>query len=283
MNDYVHQLFSYVDPDRLKLWSCGHVIPRDNLIVCPIAKGPTNDDFEFTYSKRNSHTIINALGSAVVNLLAVIPDGVVIFFPSYSYLDQVVLQWKKEGLGASKSIWALLSSQKPVFQETKDTLGTDDVLEEYTRSINNDKGGVLLSVIGGKLSEGINFSDRLGRGVLVVGLPFPNLQSVQWKTKVEYIEKSIIDQGGTQDGGKIAGREFSENACMRAVNQSIGRAIRHRNDFASIILLDRRYQIPRIANKLPGWIKQGMMQNSREGRFADVIDSLGAFFRSKET
>lgn len=282
MNDYVHQLFSYVDPNRLKMWSCGHVIPKSNLTVWPISTGPNNVEFEFTYIKRNSQAMVNALGFSLIEFSAVIPDGIVIFFPSYSYLDQVVLQWQKEGIGASKSIWSLLFSRKPIFREAKGTLSTDDVLQEYTKAIHNNEGGLLLSVIGGKMSEGINFSDRLGRGVIVVGLPFPNVQSAQWKAKLEYIEKSTIEQGSSRDQGKAAGREFSENACMRAVNQSIGRAIRHRNDFASIILLDRRYQTPRVADKLPNWIKQGIMQKQGGNNFKEVISSLGTFFKSKE-
>lgn len=31
-----------------------------------------------------------------------------------------------------------------------------------------------MSVMGGKLSEGINFADELARAIVVLGLPYPN-------------------------------------------------------------------------------------------------------------
>ena len=36
---------------------------------------------------------------------------------------------------------------------------------------------ILVCVIGGKLSEGINFSDELARTLVVLGLPYPSIKS----------------------------------------------------------------------------------------------------------
>lgn len=283
MDDYIRHLFAYVHPDRLQLWSCGHIMPKENLIVWPLTKGSSDVAFDFTYSKRNLPVVIDALGKSLVRISGTVPDGMVVFFPSYSYLDQVVQQWQKEAFRGAKRVWDLLSLHKPIFQETKDTTGVENLLREYTQSIDSGKGGLLLSVVGGKMSEGINFADKLGRAVIVVGLPFPNVQSAQWKAKLEYIEKSTVDRGGSPDEGKAAGREFYENACMRAVNQSIGRAIRHKKDFATILLLDRRYRTERISSKLPGWIKQSIMLGKEDKEsIGDVIRSLENFFMSKQ-
>ena len=67
-----------------------------------------------------------------------------------------------------------------------------------------------------------------------------------------------------------------ENLCMKAVNQSVGRAIRHKEDYAAIIFLDHRLSIcalvksalpvinylfyrfarPSIISQLPSWISR---------------------------
>jgi chromosome transmission fidelity protein 1 len=167
------------------------------------------------------------------------------------------------------------------------------MLQEYSKAIDGGRGGLLLSVIGGKMSEGINFSDKLGRGVIVVGLPFPNIYSVEWKAKLEHVEKRASErqeatktyaasEGALRAQAKAAGREFYENACMRAVNQSVGRAIRHQNDYAAIILLDRRFEGERVRSKLPGWIQKGLVKEAGSKPFTGVMGSLSAFFRSKK-
>lgn len=79
-------------------------------------------------------------------------------------------------------------------------------------------------MVGAKLSEGINFSDSLARGVVIVGLPFPSLASVELKERMKYVtelEKRMNMRH--QPNAKDAGTELYENLCMRSVNQSIGK------------------------------------------------------------
>lgn len=133
----------------------------------------------------------------------------------------------------------------------------------------------------------------------MVGLPFPNAHSAEWKAKMEHVERVGVQrlkqppsgQGGSQSTtsqanvGKVAAREFYENACMRAVNQSIGRAIRHQNDFAVICLLDRRYTTQKnIQTKLPGWIGPDLLTriNSQPLTFAQVLQEASRFFARKK-
>lgn len=217
-----------------------------------------------------------------------IPDGVVAFFPSYDYLSRILHIWKKP-LGADKNqtILGLIERKKPILYESRDmTTKSDDILQEYTRTIDSGSGALLFSVIGGKLSEGINFSDRLGRGVLIIGLPFPNIRSAVWQAKLQYVEqKAYSGSSGSETDrqmiAKAAGRDFYENACMRAVNQCIGRAIRHRNDYAAIVMIDRRYDKPNIQGKLPAWIKQSMVRSPTQRPAGATVQNLIKFFAAR--
>ena len=309
MDDYATHLFSYLPPDRLKFHSFGHVIPSSNLCVAALDQGPSGIDFDFTFDKRGSGSLILELGNTLLELARTVPDGLVVFFPSYEYLSQVLKVWQQKAFSSSESLFDRLSAVKPILHESKTKQrpdetsdinssvsiisGVETVLHAYTNSISSSKGGLLLSVIGGSLSEGINFSDSLGRGVVVVGLPFPNVHSAEWKAKIEYIERSSYERLKASSVGasatlesqwkaqaKAAGREYVENTCMRAVNQCIGRAIRHRNDYAAVVLIDRRYRSSKIRSKLPVWMKGSMLPDGTS--FRTTEDSIKSFFGAKE-
>ncbi|KAJ0310301.1 hypothetical protein Brms1b_008760 [Colletotrichum noveboracense] len=309
--DYKDHLFPYLSDSKLTTLSCGHVIPPSNLCVWTLAgakPGPNRDissTFEFSFQRRSDKAMVSQLGLAILNICNVVLDGIVVFFPSYGYLDEVVTVWETKNPGESKSIWDRMRERKEAFKEARGG-SSDEVLEAYSKAILGDgepssgaapkpRGAILLSVIGGKMSEGINFSDRLGRCVVIVGLPYPNINSPEWKAKTEYIETTTIQRltdpsvatrmsrNDAVATAKQTARDFYENACMRAVNQSIGRAIRHQGDYAAIVLVDRRYGSDRIRGKLPGWIRGGMDNGSHEKGLPQLMGAMSGFFRSKRT
>lgn len=57
------------------------------------------------------------------------------------------------------------------------------------------------------------FSDNLGRCVIVIGMPYPNIKSPELQEKMTFMNK--------RDPG--TGTIYYENLCMKAVNQCIGK------------------------------------------------------------
>ncbi|KAF9733354.1 hypothetical protein PMIN06_005979 [Paraphaeosphaeria minitans] len=291
MSDYEDHLFSYLNRSKIMTLSCGHVIPSSSLLAVPIVQTLRGNELDFTFEKRGSEQMMIDLAHTVLSLVQHVPDGVVVFFPSYSYLDTCTAAWKRmrsSSSPGSPSLWDSILNIKPIFLEQRSQPSSnnsaaapedarDSVLGAYSSAVDLGKGrgAVLFAVIGGTLSEGINFSDALGRAVAVIGLPFPNPHSAEWKAKIQYISAKATGQGRD---GKAAARDFYENVCMRAVNQSVGRAIRHRGDYAAILLLDRRYATPRIQAKLPGWIRNSLANGTG---IREVEKRLDTFFAGK--
>ncbi len=113
---------------------------------------------------------------------------------------------------------------------------------------------------------------------MMVGLPFPNPHSPDMAEKMRF-----VDAQHRADASLPTGKEYYENVCMRAVNQSIGRAIRHKNDYACVVLLDARYGQKRIRQKLPAWMSETVTDLSTEktAAFGHVCRLIAGFFRGK--
>ena len=174
--------------------------------------------------------------------------------------------------GKEQSILDILRGKKELFREPKSSSQIESTLNDYGKAAGSDKGSLLLSVVGGKLSEGINFANDLARAVVVVGLPYPD------PTDPVLVEKlALLDH--LQRG--MSGRDYYQNLCMRAVNQSVGRAIRHAKDHAAILLLDARYPQQRhIASALPQWLTSSTpdWQSAEVTSLSSATQRLDAFF-----
>lgn len=210
------------------------------------------------------------------NLCSVVPAGLVCFLPSYDYLDLVYIHLQKSG------VLTRISSKKRIFKEPRSNENNtadiadpsqtvEKILNDFAKTVKYNQGGaLLLSVVGAKLSEGLNFTDDLGRGVIVVGLPYPNRNSPELQQRMSYLDTTL---------GAGSGAEYYENLCMKAVNQCIGRSVRHIKDYACVYLLDERYARNNIKRKLPQWISRHLKVATGYGQ---VPAGTARFFKQKK-
>jgi chromosome transmission fidelity protein 1 len=124
--------------------------------------------------------------------------------------------------------------------------------------------------MGGKMSEGINFTDALARCVVVVGMPFADRRDPILQEKLKHADSLSANSGNA----------LYEAMCMKTVNQTIGRSIRHANDYAAILLFDKRYAQRTVIKQLPGWISASL---STFQTFSQAKEELDRFFQSKNT
>uniref|UniRef100_A0A2H1W4V9 SFRICE_001346 n=1 Tax=Spodoptera frugiperda TaxID=7108 RepID=A0A2H1W4V9_SPOFR len=257
------------DTGSVNVVRCEHVVPPDNVLGLCLSKGPTNVSLNFSYENRMSNELLSEVGRILRNICSIVPGGVVCFLPSYSYEHTVY-----EHLKTNKVIEAI-TKKKAIFREPKSAADVDQVLNKFASAVKNKdgehNGALLLSVVGGKLSEGLNFSDDLGRCVIVVGMPYPNVKSPELQEKMNYLNKTA---------GGSAGNIYYENLCMKAVNQCIGRAVRHANDYACVLLVDERYSRPQTMSALPSFVQKSLISNCS---FGTTISNIARFFaRHKE-
>ncbi|KAL7535938.1 hypothetical protein ACHAXR_007954 [Thalassiosira sp. AJA248-18] len=258
----------------LTTFTCGHVIPPSNVLTACLASGPTNKKLDFRHSSRSSNDMIDELGRTILNLCNAVPKGFVVFLPSYRYESQVFQRWRSTGLLSQ------IDKKKSIHREPKNSRDVEAALARYSDEASRTKTGALLfSVMGGKMSEGINFANDMARCVLVAGLPYPDITDPVLKEKMQSLDRECRNAGIG-----ITGQAYYQNLCMRTVNQSVGRAIRHANDYAAIVLADFRYATdPRIWRGLPQWLRRGCSVPSQEdAAFGKVMNNVRSFFAEKK-
>lgn len=273
-SEFVDQLLipAGVPPERIVHFSCGHVVAKENLSVIALSQGPTGKVFEFTYKNKMDPEMIDELGSLLVNVTRIIPGGIVCFFPSYEYEQAVSQRWKTTGVLGKLATKKHIFHEPPKSSELEKTLARYSQCAQASSSSGAMTGAILFSVVGGKMSEGINFSDDMGRCVLMVGLPYPNARAPEMKSKMEFLSATYPRSGD----GRSAGQLYYESVCMKAVNQSIGRAIRHKDDYAVILLVDQRYQKPSVMKALPAWIQDSL---TAPAKFGAAFSAIQRFFK----
>ena len=142
-------------PFKVQLFN-PHIIKSSQVWVGVVGKGPDNVEWTSQYKNRESVEYRRSLGRGIVNFLAVIPGGVLVFFSSYRAMTDCVETWK------AQDVWADMAKRKDCFVESTDRTEFTAQLKEYfelNKSGGRDEktGAAFFGVCRGKISEGENF------------------------------------------------------------------------------------------------------------------------------
>jgi regulator of telomere elongation helicase 1 len=176
-------------------------------------------------------------------------------------------------------IWSQIVRTKQIFVEprTKDAFST--AMTEYYQQINDpaSRGAIFMAVCRGKVSEGLDFADANGRAVIITGLPFPPLKDPRVLLKQKY-----LDENRSKNRDEIlTGKDWYVLEATRAVNQAIGRVIRHKNDYGAILFCDSRFNYPQQKNQLSKWVLRQLKVTPAQS-FGQVVGELARFFKNAE-
>jgi DNA excision repair protein ERCC-2 len=215
-------------------------LARKSFLPMIVTRGSDQSAISSSFQVRNEPSVVRNYGNLLTEFCKLTPDGVVVFFPSYLYMESIISMW--QGMGILDTVW----KYKLILVETPDSQETSLALETYRTACNNGRGAVLLCVARGKVSEGIDFDHHYGRTVICMGVPFQYTESRILKARLQFMRENY----------HIHENDFLSFDAMRHAAQCLGRVLRGKDDYGIMVLADRRFQ--RKRTQLPKWINQAL-------------------------
>lgn len=206
-----------------------------------VTKGSDQVAISSRFEIRNDPSVVRNYGNLLIEFSKISPDGLVVFFPSYLYMESIISMW--QSMGILDEVW----KYKLILVETPDAQETSLALETYRTACSNGRGAVMFCVARGKVSEGIDFDHQYGRTVLMIGVPFQYTESRILKARLEFLRNNY----------NIRENDFLSFDAMRHAAQCLGRVLRGKDDYGIMVLADRRFAKKR--NQLPKWINQAIL------------------------
>jgi Rad3-related DNA helicase len=206
-----------------------------------------------SFAERN-HEMVSHIGERISWLIPKIPNGALVFFPQRRFMLNALDNWKESGLIKEMDGSSILGG-KSVFIEGIHATENRKIVEDYKKVSRIANGAILFGVFRGRNAEGSNFPDEEARGIFLVGIPYADFSNPVVNAQISYLEEKRPGLG----------KNWYIMDAFRAVNQAMGRGIRHRNDWCNFILMDKRYETKQ--DFLPKWVVANGVQIIERRRY----------------
>src|ERR1700712_5332683 len=236
-------------------------LARRSFLPMIVTRGSDQVAISSGFQVRNEPSVVRNYGHLLTEFSKLTPDGMVVFFPSYLYMESIISMW--QGMGILDEVW----KYKLILVETPDAQETSLALETYRTACCNGRGAILLCVARGKVSEGIDFDHQYGRTVLCIGVPFQYTESRILKARLEFLRETY----------RIRENDFLSFDAMRHCAQCLGRVLRGKDDYGIMVLADKRFAKKRA--QLPKWIGSALMDADANMSTDMAVGSAKKFLR----
>ncbi|KAG8039730.1 hypothetical protein G9C98_000459 [Cotesia typhae] len=239
-----------------------HVIPKEQVFVKAISQGPNDVALRATYANVNTWRFQDELGQVLLDVCQTVPFGVLCFFSSYTAMKTLTDRWWQNG------VMTKLHQCKRILEEPRVSKDLSEVMREYRSIIRQCEEGtmedsritgvILFAVFRGKVAEGIDFSDNEARCVLTIGIPYAVRNDPAVELKLAY------NDFHSKERKLLRGTEWYAVQAFRALNQALGRCIRHKGDWGAILLIDDRFLLSQNQSYLPNWVRSMWSNRSKD-------------------
>ena len=194
-----------------------------------------------TRGEERSLELYKKLTRYVVEAVKLIPKNVGVFTASYEVLEGL--------LSANVDIQIREETGKKVFIEKKGASSKEnDLLVMAFKEEAKKDGAVLLGVMGGRNSEGQDYSGDEMNGVVLVGIPYAR-PTPRVQAQIRYFENKFPGKG------RYYGYVLPAH---RKLVQAAGRVHRSEYEKGAIIVLDYRLLWSNVRKDLPDWMRETM-------------------------
>ena len=276
-----------------------HVVSKEQINCLVLKTGPTRKRLNSSYANRSTSEYLNELGYTISNFSRIVPEGLLIFFPSYTVMNKSIEFWNTKSGNAKITAWERMAQYKELLVEPRSSSEFGAIIRNFEMKAKIGNGAIFFAVCRGKASEGIDFSDHCARAVIITGMPFPPIFDPKIRLKREYLDKNCRDhmrvvvnaRNGNGNGkdhrsevsittstntGGLNGNTWYMQQAARAVNQALGRVIRHKFDYGAIVLADDRFAKTQQRNALSKRVRPIVTVPES---FGEATKSMNNFFR----
>ena len=235
-----------------------------------------NFDLSFVQKnlKKDSRNVFKCSWKIIQKFSEYCDNGCLIFLKSYEVLKNYQ-EFMNEESWIDKTVTTFRNKHEIcIFDGNNDFVKSKKnfIFEDYKSSCQRIKS-YFFTIMKGSFSEGINYKNEESSCLFILGIPYENYSSPQIEWKKKYLDKKFKEKTS-----EINGFKWYEIQAMISLNQAIGRAIRKKDDYAVICIVDSK--ISSLKKYLSRWIEPEMIIEVNDDNFENEINKTKEFYKN---